>query len=409
MRILTVGNRYPPWSLGGYEVVWSAAVRWLREAGHEVRVLTTRPDPADLSASAPPPPEVHRDLEWYWRNHQFPRRSLAAVARLERTNAGVFSGHVREFAPDVVCWWAMGGMSLSLLELARRARLPAVGSVGDEWMSYGPRVDTWMRVWRGRWRPLRGVAERIWGLPARLDLGSAARWLFTSRFLLTGARAAGWALPDADVLAHGVDQRLFAFQSPGRWRWRLLYCGRVDPRKGIDTAIEALARLPAHATLTIHGTGQDSYGRQLRELADRLGVSERVRFHHSTHDTVPAAYRDCDAVLFPVRWREPWGLVPLEAMSVGRPVLASRAGGGPDEYLREEANCLRFEVADAGALAAAVARLAGDDSLRARLVEAGLRTATRFSQEAFHCELERELVRAARGSSARSLAPQPPA
>ena len=49
-------------------------------------------------------------------------------------------------------------------------------------------------------------------------------------------------------------------------------------------------------------------------------------------------YAAADVVVFPVQWNEPWGLVPLEAMSVGRPVVASGTGGSA-EYLRDGENC----------------------------------------------------------------------
>jgi hypothetical protein len=67
------------------------------------------------------PADVHRDLGWYWREHEFPPRGLRACVALERANAEVFAAHRDAFDPDVVMWWAMGGMSLSLLEQARRA------------------------------------------------------------------------------------------------------------------------------------------------------------------------------------------------------------------------------------------------------------------------------------------------
>ena len=51
-------------------------------------------------------------------------------------------------------------------------------------------------------------------------------------------------------------------------------------------------------------------------------------------------------VVFPVRWEEPWGLVPIEAMARGRPVVATGRGGS-GEYLRDGENCVLFEADDA--------------------------------------------------------------
>ena len=74
-------------------------------------------------------------------------------------------------------------------------------------------------------------------------------------------------------------------------------------------------------------------------------------------------------------WEEPWGLVPLEAMALGRPVTASGRGGS-SEYLRDGENCLLHVPGDPVSLAETVRRLAGDEALRERLLTGGLRAAS---------------------------------
>ncbi len=392
MRILTVGNRYPPWSLGGYETTWASTVAALRAAGHPTYVLTTRPDPTDRPCDGAPPDDVGRQLAWYWHAHCFPRRSLRQCVALERVNAAVLAATVRAWRPDAVLWFAMGGMSLSLLEQVRRAGLPAVAAVGDDWPGYGPRVDGWTRRWRGRaGRITAPIAEGLSGIPATLDLDRAARWTFVSAHTLAAARAAGWRLPGAVVHHPGVDPERFVPSPASPWRWRLLYCGRIDPRKGIDTAVRVLTQLPDAATLVIDGYGDTAHAGELRALADGLGLADRVRFSVSDHAGVPAVMSDCDALVFPVTWEEPWGLVPLEAMATGRPVLAARSGGGAAEYLEPDRNCLAFAPGDADGLAGAVRRLAGDEALRAALVRGGTATAGRLSERAFVDGLVAEL------------------
>src|SRR5581483_9145419 len=102
---------YPPLHEGGYELVWRDAVEHLRTRGHEVRVLTTQHRHAE---QRPPEPGVFREHRWYWRDHRFPRTGPVERWRIERHNAAVFDRHLREFRPDVVSWWSMGGMSLGL-------------------------------------------------------------------------------------------------------------------------------------------------------------------------------------------------------------------------------------------------------------------------------------------------------
>ncbi len=393
MRVLCVGSRYPPWSVGGYERIWSSFVAHLIAGGHTVRVLTTVPDPTDRAvASDPVIGDVRRELRWYWRAHAFPRIGLRACAALERSNARVLSHHVRELRPDAVMWWSMGGMSLSMLEQARRAGLPALGMVCDDWIAYGPSVDAWTRRSQRLPAALARIAEHLGGVPARLELDRAARWIFISEYARRAARDAGWSLPDSAVEHSGIDAAQFAASEPAPWRWRLLYCGRVDPRKGVATAVRALARLPAEATLTIKGDGPHEFACELQALAAQLGLAGRVHFEPSSlGGGLRDVYADCDALLFPVTWREPWGLVPLEAMAVGRPVVASRAGGGVAEYLEDWRNCIQFEPDDVAGLEAALRRLAAEPALRDALVDGGRTTAAGFTEARFNAALAREL------------------
>ena len=98
---------------------------------------------------------------------------------------------------------------------------------------------------------------------------------------------------------------------------------------------------------------------------------------------LPAVYEGADVVLFPVRWEEPWGLVPLEAMGLGRPVIATGRGGS-GEYLRDGENCLLVAPGDPAAIAGAVRRLADDHGLVERLREGGFRTAAKHTETIFN-------------------------
>lgn len=369
MRVLTVGNMYPPHHLGGYELVWRGAVEHLRAHDHEVTVLTT--DHRRDGVGGPDPPHVHRDLRWWWRDHRFPRYGPWKRVRWERHNWAVLAERLEADRPQVVMWWSMGGMSLSLIERAREAGLPAVGVVHDDWLLYGPRVDAGPRLRQGP-----------------LDLGGV-RWLFVSDFVRRKAvEHSGFALERTEVVPSGIDERHLGPLTPRRaWDWRLLCVGRLDRRKGLDTAIEALAQLP-DARLNVVGDGDDRLERELREQAARLGVADRVGFRgRRDGDALAAQYDAADAVLFPVTWDEPWGLVPLEAMAHGAPVVATGRGGS-GEYLRDGENALLHPAGDAGALAAAVRRLADDPALRERLRRTGAETAARHTAQRFHERIE---------------------
>jgi glycogen synthase len=375
VRVLCVGNIYPPQAPGGgYELTWRSFVRHLRSRGHEARVLTTVH--REPGVDAPDDPDVFRELPWYWRDHVFLTLPWRERIALERNAASLLESHVEEFEPDAVNWWGMGGMSLGLIERVRRWGIPAVGVVGDEWMVWGPRADGWLVAAR-RLGPL----ARLTGLPTRVRLDGAAIWLFNSDVVMRRSGVPG------RVEHPGIDDALFTEAPPRDWSWRLLYLGRMDERKGVHVAIEALNHLPEEATLTLQGRGDPAY-------VETLPITDRVTFSSEPRERLRDVYADHDVVLFPVQWEEPWGLVPLEAMAVGRPVVASGTGGSA-EYLRHEENTLIYSPRNSSeALAAAVTRLADDPALRSRLRDGGLPTAARYTERRYNEAIENALAEA---------------
>jgi glycosyltransferase involved in cell wall biosynthesis len=380
MRILAVGNLYPPHHLGGYELVWRSSMRHLRSEGHASRVLTSD---FRLSTDEPDDPDTFRELRWYWRDHVWPRIGWRARIALERDNAGVLDRHLDELRPDVVSWWAMGGMSLALVERVRRLGIPAVAFVHDDWLLYAPRVDRWTKSFSGRPR-LGALAERVTGLPARIDLEAAARYVLVSETVRSRARSKGYVLANSAIAHSGIDPAYLDPRPERPWEWRMLYVGRVDERKGVSDAVAALEDLPGAASLTIVGGGDQRVSADLTRLAERLGVRPRVlALGMRSRGELPDIYAASDVVLFPVRWQEPWGLVPLEAMALGRLVIATGQGGS-GEYLRDQENCLLVPPGEPRAIAAAVRRLADDPQLRARIRAGGLQTARGLTETAFN-------------------------
>jgi glycosyltransferase involved in cell wall biosynthesis len=92
-----------------------------------------------------------------------------------------------------------------------------------------------------------------------------------------------------------------------------------------------------------------------------------------------------------VTWDEPWGLVPIEAMAHGVPVVATGRGGSA-EYLRDGDNALLHPPGDVAALARALRRLADEPELRERLRAGGAETAPRHTARAFNERLAEAMV-----------------
>jgi glycogen synthase len=378
MRVLILTNMYPPHHLGGYELSCRDVADRFRARGHEVAVLTTTmrlrgvEDPPDGRAAG-----VDRSLRFYWEDHRIVRPLPHRALGIERENQRLLAASLDAFRPDVVSAWNMGAMSLGLLTALSERDVPLVLNVCDEWPWYGPHVDAWSRLFLGRKR-FAGLARAITGIPTALaDLGASATFCFVSEAMRTSARRKSpWQPRTSTVVYSGIDRSDFPQTAAAArpWSWKLLSVGRLDERKGVHLAIEALRALPSGATLDVLGRGDAEYRARLEALAAELGVSDRVRFAVVPRAELAARYRAADAVVFPTLWDEPFGLVPVEAMACGTPVVAT-ATGGSAEFLFDEMNIVKVPPGDPEALAEGIRRIAADAGLRAALAEGGRRTA----------------------------------
>jgi glycosyltransferase involved in cell wall biosynthesis len=112
-------------------------------------------------------------------------------------------------------------------------------------------------------------------------------------------------------------------------RQGLLFVGRLDPQKGLEVLLSALARLPNDVSLTVVGDGAEA--QRLRARAAALGVAGRVRWVGAEPQAALADYyRNARLVVAPATAPEGLGLVPIEALLCETPVVASNVGGLPD-------------------------------------------------------------------------------
>jgi glycosyltransferase involved in cell wall biosynthesis len=169
-----------------------------------------------------------------------------------------------------------------------------------------------------------------------------------------------------------------------RCQYRLLSVGRLVPRKGYDIIIEALTRLPDTELLIAGGAGNgvgtpEPEHDRLVTVAERFGVADRVRLiGQVARMDMPDLLRSADLVVCSP-WYEPFGIVPLEAMACGVPVVASAVGGMVDTVVDSVTGAL-VPARDPVALAEAIGPLLASPSRRAELAGAGLeRVRSRYS------------------------------
>jgi glycosyltransferase involved in cell wall biosynthesis len=398
MRVLLLTNLFPPDTLGGYELLAADVAHALRARGHDVEILTTAGDRA-----YPDEEQVHRRLRLV--------RPFGSPASLDRVRhalaAGAQRGVVRQLLRerppfDVALVMSLRRLGLHAVREVERQGLRTVFCFNDEWLlAHRPgEGSTPARRW------LWSTAERTL-LSARTWRGvDFERAVYVSGATRDALRRGGAPVPDGKVAWQGVCPNTFAARPyrPVEESPRLLFAGRVHPTKGCDVALETLAELAragVRATLSVAGTGEPEELARLRVLAERLEVSEQVRWlGFVPRGELGALYRASDVFLFPSRWNEPAGLTYLEAMSCGVPVVAMPTGGAR-ELLVHEGNSLT--VSDAEGMARAVKRLMMDPSLARSLVEGAHRTLReRASLDRYVTTIEGELRLAAQSTVARS-------
>jgi glycosyltransferase involved in cell wall biosynthesis len=372
VRILYCTDTYPP-QVNGVSVVTALSVDGLQRRQWECAVVAPRypgetPVPSDpgsrpagAAAECTTIPSIPLPI--------YPEIRLAAPAY--QTVAGT----IARFKPDLVhCQTEFVIGRLGQIA-AQRARIPLVSSYHTDFGKYvavygAPWLYPAVAAYIGRFhrRSLRTYTPSV---PAAEDLQRAG-------------------IKHVEVWGRGVDVEAFAPHRRSRslreaYRiddsFVLLHVGRLAPEKGVERIVEAyrIARdlLPAGVRpLRLILAGAGPAASRLRTTAP-----DGIVFlgHLDRQKALPTLYASADAFVFS-SLTETLGLVVLEAMASGLPVIATPAGGVAD-HLRDGENGIAYPSADTLAMARAIVRLALDANLHGRLAAGARRTAESLSWE----------------------------
>ena len=338
MRILHIYKDYHP-VLGGIE----NHLRWLAEAqaarGHEVSVLVTNP----------------AGMETIVREENGVRVIRAArLATVASTPLSLSMPLIlRHEEPDIVHLQFPYPVGETSQWLMRRGRATIISYQSDV-----VRQAAILRFYNPILKRVLRQADRI--------LASSPNYI----------RSSSWLRPLADkctVVPLGVDVARFDKPRPQqvqiiRQRYPgplLLFVGRLRYYKGLDYLLHAMQQV--EATLLLVGTGPEAA--RLRVLSEELGVAERVHFLGDVSDEMlPAYYQAADLFVLPSSHRsEAFGIVLLEAMAAGTPLISTELGTGTSWVNQDGVTGLVTRPRDAQALAIAINRLLKDDAMRAEM------------------------------------------
>lgn len=156
----------------------------------------------------------------------------------------------------------------------------------------------------------------------------------------------------------------------------ILFLGRHEPRKGLNVLLEAFDRMPDGTRLWVAGEGPDTATLRARHTSERIEWLGRI----SDADKVERM-RSADVFCAPSLYGESFGIVLLEAMAAGTPVVASDISGYA-KVARDGADAVLVAPGDAAALAAALGAVLADAQHRDRLVTSGTARVAEFSMVA---------------------------
>jgi len=352
MRIAIIVPHFYP-AMGGHEYYLA---RELVRDGQEVRVITSdflptryfrKPTRRHNGGSEFGDIEV-RQLKSFYDLHGMP----------------IFDprDEISAFAPDVVL--ATEFYQLSSFRALSAAKESGSGFIFAQHM-YEPPGSLWGLLWRGIAATY--GSSVIHGADHAAPISNAAGRMLQSM---------GVPASKMTVIPLGVDSEEFqqdrsreeAQESIGvSGEPAFLFVGRLEGVKGVRFLIPAYARALAvlpDSALLIRGDGV--LRGELEAAASRLGIGEHVKFLPSlAREKVPTLYAASDVFVLP-SLKEPFGLVALEAMSMGVPTVASRVGGLPDFVIPDSTGIL-VEPGDIASLADALIRMGKDEQFRVQM------------------------------------------
>jgi glycosyltransferase involved in cell wall biosynthesis len=365
MRVLMITNFFLPGHLGGAELAAYQTSLGLREAGHDVRVLSINTRASafcdeEYTVAGVPTHEVTLVRRWRNRVQQMYDREVAAYVERE----------VVAFRPDVIHTHNLSGTSLAPFVVAGRARVPLVATLHDLWLLCAnnmlmrrdhslcsPREAPCGRCFRqyDYWAPL-PARRRVFRLLTR----HVHRFISPSRKLIDLHVAGGYSRERFTLLRHGlyplprppagappvIGQHYVGAPS-------VVFVGSVVVSKGVEVLGRAFPRAAARIPglrLVVAGRGPEAQEARLRDLGDQVVMLGQVPRTH-----IAEVYAGAGLLAAPSTINENSPLSVCESLMAGTPVVAARIGGIPELIVEGETGYL-YEPQDADGLADAIIR-----------------------------------------------------
>jgi len=397
MKILIISNLFPPYVLGGYEILCGQVCKLLADKGHSISVLTSNHGLKDNcfveNENFYSNITVNRSLNVY-----VPFGKRAGLERrkrhkTQRFNYKITKKLIKQDKPDLIFFWSQLRLTIGSARAAQETNIPIAYTFNDMHItSYlqKPAVFGWKPRTLYRYFANHLIFSHITLKGINFDNTTCI-----SRQLKDDLISKGLEISNSKVIYQGIPVENFPLKdNPGSLDSpvKILYVGQLHNYKGVHTLIKAIKKFEEKngankISLTIAGDGPSEYKEILKELADKC--NSPVSFAGKvSHNSLSEMYRNHNIFVFPSEWPEPFGLTHLEAMASGLPVI-STTSGGHGEFLIDNENCLAFEKGNYTELASKLENLINNPELAERLALAGRKVATEdFSLKRYVNDLE---------------------
>ncbi len=330
MRVLFITNLYPPHHIGGYEIACKDIVEGFKEQGHTVKVLT--------SIYGVHKPVINDDAARLLdiRLKLNSRQSLFANSLslfFNSSNYTITKSYIEKFNPDVVSFWSVNGISASTVFAVERKGIPKVFHMFDRSLSYLRKTG------------IKSVSNYLFF--NRLNI---KHLISSSSELKKDYVKRGFRDDSIIVIPHGVDIKKFPYKEKNTVGvLKLLYVGQLWEGKGVHILLKTaglLKKQKVNFILKIVGKGDRHYLKFLHNICEKESIANSVRFlGRVEREDLIRYYHDSHIFVFPAIWKEPFGIVLLEAMATGTPVIASQ-NGGPLDIVENAASGFFFKIGD---------------------------------------------------------------
>lgn len=374
LKIAHVVRRYSPAEWGGTETVVMHTVEGQRALGHVPRVFCT---------AALQPPDARSTENVAFFPYFYPYFPMPAADRLKLDKKGgspyalkLFKA-VAAFRPDVIHIHAGGRLACAAVKLAKRLGVPSVISLhGGAASVPASELEEMLKPLKGKF-PYGAILDRLFGL--RFDPLAKVDVIICISHEEERRLKEKYPGRNVQYLPNGVDGgKVRAAARPGS---NILCVSRIDYQKNQLALVELLAARPGCRLTLVGPITARWYADKIAARAKELGVGDRLTLVPGLPPgsaELEAAFASANVFVLP-SVHEPFGIVALEAMARGIPLIASNVGGLPD-FVKDGENGLLFDPSDPANLVRAFDRLVALPPERIEaMVSAARATADQFT------------------------------